>query len=251
MRVIEVDNYDEMSEKAAELILEKIKENKHANLGLATGGTPVGTYRCLIKDHTENKTSYKNVQTFNLDEYIGIDPDNPNSYHSYMKANLFDHIDIPAAQTHIPNGNAEDLAIECLRYDKMIEEKGGIDLQLLGIGTNGHIGFNEPGTPFASHTHVVELAQSTREANARYFNSLDEVPTHALTMGISSILASKGIVLLASGEMKADAIYELLYGKIDEEMPASALRKHSNVTLIADKDALKKVKGQRSVACGQ
>src|SRR5690554_186558 len=210
MKLIPVKDYEEMSRVGAEEILELVKENPKAVLGLATGSTPTGLYRNLIEDHKTNKTSYKEVTTFNLDEYIGLDGDHPQSYHFFMNEQLFHAIDIPEHQTHIPNGMAEDMDEECQRYEALIKEKGGIDLQLLKIGVNGHIGFNEPGTPFDSRTHVVPLTESTREANSRFFNSMDEVPTHAVTMGIQTILEAKKIVLLASGASKQEAMRRLL-----------------------------------------
>ena len=196
MKLIQVQDYQEMSQKAAEIVIEKIKEESTNHLGLATGGTPEGLYNRLITDHKENHTSYKQVKSFNLDEYIGLSATNPNSYHYYMAHTFFNHIDINQEDTNLPNGTAENIQEECSRYDEMIDKMGGIDLQILGIGQNGHIGFNEPGTSFASKTQVVALAESTIEANARYFDSIDEVPTQAITMGIASIMKSKEIILL-------------------------------------------------------
>ncbi|NHM33055.1 glucosamine-6-phosphate deaminase [Neobacillus terrae] len=241
MDVIEVSNYEEMSQKAANIVIETIKENVRTLLGLATGSTPKGMYQVLIDDHKKNKTSYQEVRTVNLDEYVGLAPSDPNSYHFFMRENLFDSIDIPLESTHIPNGLAENLQNECTRYDSLISDLGGIDLQILGIGINGHIGFNEPGTSFDSKTHIVSLTESTRQANARFFQSIEEVPTKAITMGINTIFQSKKIILLASGAQKADAIKKLLEGKVDKDFPASALCPHSNVTLIADTEALSKV----------
>ena len=238
MKIIEVSSYDEMSKKAADLIVSQINENSDTVLGLATGGTVIGVYQKLVEDHLVNRTSYRNVKTVNLDEYVGLDKYDPNSYRHYMMEKLFDHIDIPFKQTHLPNGTAKNLEEECLRYEDIISELDGIDLQLLGIGENGHIGFNEPGTSFPIKTHVVKLMDSTRQANARYFSSLDSVPTHALTMGIDTIYRSKRILLLASGLKKARAIDQLLNGEISEELPASVLKRHSDVVLVADKDAL-------------
>jgi glucosamine-6-phosphate deaminase len=238
MRIIRVNDYEDLSYHAAEWIIRKIKHSERLILGLATGATPLGTYRKLIEDHKKNHTSYKNVYTVNLDEYVGLAPEDPRSYHYYMDSNLFNHIDIPKCQTHIPNGMAPNLIEECEKYEATIDKLGGIDLQILGIGQNGHIGFNEPGTPFDSLTHVVKLTMSTRNANKRYFKDFHEVPTHAMTMGIKSILESKEILLLASGENKAEAMYKLIHGEISEQFPASALKTHPNVTIIADKEAL-------------
>lgn len=239
MKLIPVKDYDEMSRVGAEEILELVKENPKAVLGLATGSTPTGLYRNLIEDHKTNKTSYKEVTTFNLDEYIGLDGDHPQSYRYFMNEQLFHAIDIPENQTHIPNGMAENMDEECQRYEALIKEKGGIDLQLLGIGVNGHIGFNEPGTPFDSRTHVVPLTESTRQANSRFFNSMDEVPTHAVTMGIQTILEAKKIVLLASGASKQEAMRRLLLEGQTIDFPASSLKNHPNVVIIADQEALK------------
>ncbi|MDC7771399.1 glucosamine-6-phosphate deaminase [Priestia megaterium] len=241
MNIIQVKNYSEMSAKAADMLISKLHEKPNMNLGLATGGTPKGLYDCLIQDHKEHGTSYKHVTSFNLDEYVGMKPQDPNSYHYYMADALFNHIDIDVSNTHVPNGLADTPEEECRRYDEMIQNHGGIDLQILGIGQNGHIGFNEPGTSFNSPTHIVTLEESTRKANARYFNSLDEVPTQAITMGIESIMKSKEILLLISGEAKAEAMYQLLNGEITEDFPASILKKHHCVTIIADQEALAKV----------
>ncbi|AXN39214.1 glucosamine-6-phosphate deaminase [Peribacillus butanolivorans] len=238
MNIIKVQDYKEMSQSAANIVIRKVKENSKIKLGLATGGTPKGTYDALIEDHMQNNTSYENVTSFNLDEYIGLDSNDPNSYHYYMDQSLFAHININKEQTYLPNGTADNLDKECTRFDKMIETLGGIDLQILGIGQNGHIGFNEPGTSFSSGTHVVALEESTRQANARYFDSIDEVPTHAITMGIATIMKSKEILLLISGEEKAETLKKLIHGEITEEFPASILKKHNNVTIIADQKAL-------------
>lgn len=238
MKIIQVKDYKEMSQKAAEVIIQKVKQEDRINLGLATGGTPKGLYEAMIEDYRKNGTSYQHVTTFNLDEYIGLEEQNPNSYHYYMAESLFNHIDIPKFQTYLPNGLADDYNHECERYDQLIKALGGIDLQVLGIGQNGHIGFNEPGTSFQSLTHIVTLEESTRKANARYFDTLDDVPTHAITMGISSIMNSKEILLLVSGEEKADAMQKLLHGEISEDFPASVLKRHSHVTIIADQKAL-------------
>lgn len=239
MKIIRTADYEEMSMKAGELIFKKIRSNPRSTLGLATGSTPLGVYRYLIKDHHTNKTSYKEIQTFNLDEYIGINKDDPNSYHYFMQKNFFNHVDISFKNTHIPSGNASNGEQECNRYEELVKDKGGIDLQLLGIGQNGHIGFNEPGTSFSSRTHIIKLAQNTREANSRFFPSIDDVPTHAITMGIATIIESREILLLASGASKAEAVAALIKGEITENFPASVLQLHENVTLIADEAALR------------
>lgn len=239
MELVRVQNYEEMCEKAAERILRVVKGMKSPVLGLATGSTPTGVYKNLVADHKQNGTSYKHVTTFNLDEYVGLGPDDSTSYYFYMMEHLFRHIDIPLEQTHIPDGLAKNPEEECVQYERKIEENGGIDLQILGIGRNGHIGFNEPGTPFSAQTHVVELAESTREANSAFFDSKDQVPTHALTMGLSTIMKSKEIVLLVNGKHKAPILHQLLTtNEPSPDLPASILKQHPNVTIIADEEAL-------------
>lgn len=243
MKLITANDYNDMSKIAAELILEQIKQKNQLTLGLATGSTPLQTYQHMITDHQENQTSYQHVTAFNLDEYVGIDRKDPNSYHQYMRNHLFNHIDIPIEQTHIPNGQAVNPEEECFDYEKKLHTHGGIDLQILGLGSNGHIGFNEPGTSFDTLTHVIELTRSTREANARFFNSLADVPTQAVTMGINTILESKHIILLVSGEKKSEALKKLLEnGEPDPSFPASALSKHPHVTIVADQEALQYAK---------
>lgn len=236
--MIEVENYQQMSKKAAEYIIDRVTNLPSIKLGLATGGTPIGTYKHLIEDYQKNGTSYLNVTTFNLDEYIGLSGENKNSYRYYMNDLFFNHIDINKGKTHIPEGDVSDMQRECLRYEELITENGGIDLQILGIGGNGHIGFNEPGTSFHSKTHIVDLAPSTIEANARFFTQLEEVPTKAITMGISTIMKSKEILLLVSGESKKEALDKLMNGPVDESFPASILKNHPRVTIIADKAAV-------------
>lgn len=247
MKIIEVKDYQQMSQKAAEYIIDKVTKLPSIKLGLATGGTPVGTYKNLITDHQMKGTSYQKVTTFNLDEYVGLSSEDKNSYSYYMKDQLFNHIDIKQANTHIPNGEAADFQIECNKYEQLMTEHGGIDLQILGIGSNGHIGFNEPGTSFASKTHTVNLAPSTINANARYFNRLEEVPTKAITMGISTIMQSKEILLLISGESKRDALFNLMNGQVNESSPASVLKNHPNVTIIADEAAVSLIRRESSM----
>lgn len=238
IQIIKTANYEEMSRIAAEKIINLVKNKPNAELGLATGGTPEGLYKLLIQDHQLNGTSYKQVKTVNLDEYIGLKKDDPNSYYTFMTEKLFKHIDILPENTHVPNGMAADIDAEAERYENFIHEIGGVDLQILGIGHNGHIAFNEPGTSFQSKTHVIDLAENTRQANARYFDSIDAVPTKAITMGIQTIMDSKEIILLVSGASKAEALKQLIHGEITEQFPASVLRKHNHVTIIADEAAL-------------
>lgn len=237
MNIIEFESKDQLGKEAAAIIARTIAAKPDAVLGLATGGTPIETYKELIQLHQANQLSFKQTKTINLDEYAGLNPEHENSYMTYMKRHLFDHIDLPQDQYFLPNGKAAHLEKECLRYDQLIEDVGGIDLQLLGIGQNGHIGFNEPGTPFNSKTHVVQLDENTRQANARYFSSIEEVPTHAITMGIASILSSKKILLLASGKSKAKVIQYLERAEIHPDFPASALKLHEDVTVMIDREA--------------
>lgn len=239
IQIIEAKDYEDMGSISAKIVIERIKVRPNITLGLATGSTPIGTYQYLIKDHIENNTSYQNITTFNLDEYIGFSPEHPQSYRYFMNEQLFKHLDINKENTHIPFGDAEDPEGECQEYEALLRKHGGIDLQILGLGSNGHIGFNEPGTSFESRTHVVNLASSTREANARFFNNMNEVPTQAITMGIGTIMESKEIILLVSGERKREALKKLLQGEINENFPASILKKHPNFTVIADKAALR------------
>ncbi|WP_409306088.1 glucosamine-6-phosphate deaminase [Peribacillus sp. SCS-155] len=238
MNLLIADNYDEMSRMAAEILINEVKANPSIVLGLATGSTPVGMYKQLIQDHRSNGTDYSQVQTVNLDEYIGLEKTDPNSYFRFMQENLFKFINIAEEKRHIPNGTAVDPHAEAERYDHLVQQLGGIDLQVLGIGQNGHIGFNEPGTPFSIRTHIVNLADSTRRANARFFDKFEQVPEHAITMGIANILESRHILLLASGASKADSIKRLMEGDISEIFPASALKLHKNATIIADQQAL-------------
>jgi glucosamine-6-phosphate deaminase len=247
MNLIKVADYQEMSQKAAEYIRKKVSDFPSIKLGLATGGTPIATYKNLIKDHQQNGTSYRGVTAFNLDEYVGLSDENPNSYRYYMDHQLFDHIDILKSNTFIPNGTVADLQSECKRYEELILEQGGIDLQILGIGANGHIGFNEPGTSFSSKTHIVQLSPSTIEANARFFDTIEQVPTRAITMGIATIMQSKEILLLVSGKRKQEALYQLLHGDLSENFPASILKTHPSVTIIADEAAMMSGVGRRQI----
>ncbi|MBH0169248.1 glucosamine-6-phosphate deaminase [Fictibacillus sp. 18YEL24] len=243
MKVLEVRDYQDMSSIAARIIIEKVQSKPDAKLGLATGGTPIGLYKELIQDYRSNGTSYERVCTFNLDEYVGIDADDSNSYRYFMEENLFAHINVPQSQIHIPDGTAEDLKAECERYDVELSQAEGVDIQILGIGSNGHIGFNEPGTSFYSNTHIVELDETTRKANARFFERLEDVPKQAITMGIASILKAKQILLLVSSINKAEVMKQLLTtDEVNEQLPASALKNHHNVTILADEEALSLVK---------
>jgi len=236
MKIIKVNDYEELSVKAAQIVAEKLKQLKQPILGLATGSTPIKTYENLVEKYRQGEISFANAITFNLDEYVGLSIEDPTSYHYFMDYHLFKHIDIKPENIHLPDGMAEDLEEECKNYEKMIENVGKIDLQILGLGLNGHIGFNEPGTSFSSRTHVVDLTPSTIEANARFFSSIDEVPKKALTMGIATIMDAKEILFLVNGEKKADILRKVVHGEVTEDVPASVLQRHPNVTLITDID---------------
>lgn len=242
MRVILCDNYEEVSKAATKLVESQINLKPNCVLGLATGSTPVGMYKMLIEKCKDGELDFSKVTTFNLDEYYPISRDNNQSYYYFMNENLFDEINIKKENIHIPNGEAKDVEAECEEYEKMIEEAGGIDLQILGIGQNGHIGFNEPDENLNSKTHVTGLTESTIKANSRFFDSIEDVPTKALTMGIATILKSRKIILMACGIEKSDAVAELLTDDIKTDNPATMLKVHPDVVLICDKDAYSKVK---------
>lgn len=220
-----------LSAQAADTLLASIRNNPRIVLGLPTGRTPIGMYDRVVRECAREYHCFQNVTTFNLDEYVGVERDDPGSYFTYMREHLFDHVDINPENTHIPHGNVSDPAEECLRYENEIAEAGGLALTFLGLGRNGHIGFNEPGSPFDARTRVVELTESTRKANADHFAD-GHVPTHAITMGIATILESRSIVLLAAGKGKEEAIARLRSGVVDESFPASALWKHPDVTVL-------------------
>lgn len=236
MKVIVTKNYDEMSEKAFKIVKDVVVNNKNAVLGLATGSTPLGLYAEMIKDHKENGTSYKDVKTLNLDEYAGLGITSDQSYVYFMRENLFKHIDIDLNNTHIENGKAVNRELECENYNKLIEELPR-DLQILGIGSNGHIAFNEPGTAFDSETHIVDLTESTIKDNSRLFERIEDVPRQAFTMGLKNIMHARKIVVLASGANKAKAVYGMLKGPVTEALPASVLQLHPDCTLIVDEAA--------------
>lgn len=244
MKIIVTDNYSMLSKASSDIIEELINKKPDAVLGLATGGTPVGTYEELIRRYEQGKIDFSKIKTINLDEYIGLDENNTQSYRYFMNDKLFNHINIDKKNTFLPNGIAEDIEKECMEYDKKIDEMGGIDLQILGIGNNGHIAFNEPAENLNTGTHVTYLTEDTIEANARFFTSLDEVPRQAITMGVGKIMQARKIILLANGKNKVPAIKGILSGKITTENPASMLQLHSDVTLIIDreiKDELDKI----------
>lgn len=236
MELIITDSMHEGSLKAAEIVENIVIEKPNAVLGLATGSTPLEMYQQLIHNHKEKGTSYKDVKTFNLDEYVGLEPTHPQSYRYFMNENLFSNLDIDLANTYVPSGIG-DANANALAYDKILETLGSADVQILGIGTNGHIAFNEPGTDFAYTTHVVDLVPATIEANSRFFASAADVPRKAISMGIASILKAKKIVLLAFGEAKAEAIRALFEDEVTTDVPATALQEHSDVVVIVDRAA--------------
>ena len=232
MKFIKVDTYNELSREAALVIASQLKSKPDSVLGLATGSSPVGTYRELIKMYENGEIDFSSARSVNLDEYVGLSPEDTQSYAYFMRTNLFDHVNIKKENTNIPNGTAEDLDAECRRYDKLVLELGGVDLQLLGIGTDGHIGFNEPDSVFSKRTHTVRLAQSTIDSNARFFESADKVPTTAITVGMMTIMQARSVLLIANGPSKRDILNKALNGPITPEIPASILQLHPHVTVV-------------------
>ena len=237
MKFIVCENYDEMSKEAAKIVADLLKVKKDAILGLATGSTPIGLYKELIAEYNAGNISFKDVKTFNLDEYYPINKDNDQSYYYFMNDNLFSHVDIELSNTDIPNGEAADAEKECEDYEKRLASSAGVDIQILGIGQNGHIGFNEPDSELYMATHLTALTKNTIEANSRFFESIDLVPKSALTMGIGSIMKAKKIILLASGANKNEAIEALKNGMLTTNVPATMLKLHDDVVVICDKEA--------------
>ena len=235
--VLICDDEQTASLKAAELFADAIRSHPKIVLGLATGGTPVPMYKQLIRLHREEGLDFSQVRSFNLDEYIGLPPDHPQNFRVFMQDHLFDHINIAPGNTFVPDGRASDIAAQLVDYEAAIKAAGGIDLQLLGLGHNGHIAFNEPGSPADSRTRVVDLTAETIENNARFFASIDDVPRTAITMGIGTILESKRIVMLAFGQQKAAAVHRALRGEVTAECPASFLQTHRDVTFMLDQAA--------------
>ena len=241
MRIYKAKDYEDMSRKAANIISAQVILKPDCVLGLATGSTPIGLYKQLVEWFEKGDLDFSEVQTVNLDEYKGLNRENDQSYYYFMHDNLFNHINIPEENTHLPNGMEPDSEKECARYTKLIQSMGGVDLQLLGIGHNGHIGFNEPSESFDKDVHCVNLTQSTIEANKRFFASADDVPKQAYTMGIKTIMQAKKILIVANGEGKADIVRDAFFGPITPQVPASVLQLHDDVTLVADEAALSKV----------
>ena len=232
MKFLNVDTYQEMSRQAANLISAQVIMKPNSVLGLATGSTPIGTYKQLIEWYKKGDIDFSKVISINLDEYVGLNADNINSYRYFMDKNFFNEINIVKENTFVPSGVAENLEEECKKYDENIKQLGGIDLQLLGIGLDGHIGFNEPSEVFTKNTHIVDLDKSTIEANSRFFGSIDNVPKKAITMGMASIMRAKKILLIANGKGKKEILNKALFGPITSQIPASILQLHPDITVI-------------------
>ena len=241
MRIISVENYEELSSRAADIIAAQVILKPDCVLGLATGSSPVGTYKKLIERCEKGELDFSRCKSVNLDEYLGLDPENDQSYRYFMNANLFSGINIQPENTNVPSGIAEDADAECARYDALIKSYGGIDLQLLGLGNNGHIGFNEPAEFFSTGTHCVDLTENTIQANKRFFESEADVPRRACTMGVREIMQAKTVLMVVSGEAKANAVRDAFFGPVTPHVPASILQLHPDFILVADKAALSKV----------
>jgi glucosamine-6-phosphate deaminase len=250
MRIYQARDYESMSRRAANIISAQVIYKPDCVLGLATGGTPVGTYRQLVEWFQKGDLSFAETRSVNLDEYLGLSPHHEQSYRYFMQTNLFDHIDIKPENTYVLNGLAKDAQAECAAYNRLIRQLGGIDLQLLGMGHNGHIAFNEPGENFGLETHLVHLTESTIQANSRFFEREDEVPREALSMGIKNIMQARRILMVVSGEDKAEIVYKAFCGPVTREVPASVLQLHPDVTLVGDKAALHKLVEAGEPVCG-
>ena len=241
MKIYEAKNYEEMSRKAASILASQITLKPDSVLGLATGSTPIGLYDCLVDWYEKGDLDFSQIKTVNLDEYKGLNKENDQSYYYFMHKHLFDRVNINPENTNVPDGTEMDSEKECTRYEEVIRSMGGVDIQLLGLGNNGHIGFNEPDSSFAKMTHCVDLTESTIEANKRFFASADDVPRQAYSMGIGTIMRAKKILLVANGEAKADALAKCLFGPVTPEMPGSILQFHNDVVVVADSAALSKI----------
>lgn len=240
MNIIKVKDYAELSRKAANIIAAQIIMKPDCVLGLATGSSPIGTYEQLVEKYNAGDLDFSKLSTVNLDEYRGLSHSDPQSYHYFMNENLFKHVNVRKDATFVPDGSNPDAAAACAAHEEIIRSLGGIDLQLLGLGNNGHIGFNEPAAAFDKETHCVDLTESTIQANSRLFDSIDQVPTQAYTMGIGTIMLAKKILVVVNGEVKADAVAKSFFGPITPEVPASVLQMHPDVTIVADEAALSK-----------
>ena len=241
MQIYRAKDYEDMSKKAANIIASQVVLKPDCVLGLATGSTPIGAYKNLVEKYEQGELDFSQVTTVNLDEYKGLPRENDQSYYYFMHDNLFDHVNVKPENTHLPDGTKENADEECARYEELIRSLGGQDLQLLGLGHNGHIGFNEPDAIFEKATHCVDLQESTIEANKRFFASADDVPKQAYTMGIGTIMQAKKILVVVSGEDKADTVAKAFFGPVTPEVPASILQFHKDVILVADEAALSKV----------
>lgn len=237
MRVIVMDDYEAMSLKAAELMAAQIILKPDSVIGFATGSTPIGLYKHLVEKYKAGELDFSKIKSVNLDEYMGMSKENDQSYRYYMNNNLFNHVNIDLANTYVPNGLAEDGDAECARYDELIRSLGGIDMQLLGIGNNGHIGFNEPAEHFPICSHCVDLTESTIQANTRFFEDPCQVPRQALTMGIGQIMQAQRVIVIASGTVKAEIVRKAFWGPVTPEVPASILQMHPDFTLVIDREA--------------
>lgn len=242
MKIVIADNYKIMSDLVASLVVKQIRHNNQTILALPTGGTPIGFYKNLVKAARQKKVSFKQVKTFNLDEYVGLDESDSHSFHAFMRARLLNFIDIKRENIFVPDGMAKNLKQAGANYEKLIKKQGGIDLAILGIGLDGHIGFNEPGSDFNSKTRVVKLTEKTRRSNLKYFHSLEQVPHQAITMGLGTIMKAKKIILIASGEKKAKIIKRALAGKTTKFLPASILKTHQDLTVVLERRAGKFIK---------
>ncbi len=241
MNLIKTDSYEAMSKEAAKLIAAQMTAKPNSILGLATGSSPIGTYKELIRMNEAGEIDFSDITTVNLDEYVGLPRENDQSYYYFMNDNLFNHVNIDKARTHVPSGMAADAEAECSGYEALIQSLGGVDLQLLGLGHNGHIGFNEPDVDFSKVTHCVDLQESTIQANKRFFASIDDVPRKAYTMGIGTIMRAKKIVMVVSGADKADIVCKAFAGPVTPSVPASILQFHQDVTIICDAAAYAKL----------
>ena len=238
MKIYSAQDYQSMSRKAANILSAHVILKPDSVLGLATGSTPIGMYKQLIDWYNKGDIDFSQVHTVNLDEYLGLAPTHDQSYRYFMQTNLFDHVNVPPENTNVPNGLAPDPEAECARYNQVIADLGGIDVQVLGMGHNGHIGFNEPEEAFELETHVVNLTDNTIDANARFFASRDEVPRQAITMGIKSIMQARHILVVVSGKDKAEIVKRAFFGPVTPKVPASILQMHPHVSLVADEAAL-------------
>ncbi len=241
MLLVVKENYDEMSKEGARIVAELIRRKPNCVVGFATGSTPLGLYRELIRLHREEGLDFSKITTFNLDEYVGLPPEHPQSYHYFMWENLFKHINVDPRFVHIPHGMADDIDAFCDWYEEQIEAAGGIDMQILGIGANGHIAFNEPSSSLGSRTRIKTLSEKTRQDNARFFSTMEEVPKYAITMGVGTIMEARRLLLLASGAGKADAIARTVEGPITAMVPASIVQLHAHATVLVDREAASKL----------